>query len=179
MTNFIQLNQASRWFETEAGRVDAIKNINLDINQGEHLAIVNKSGSGKSTLLTMLTGIDHPSQGYVTIQSTDAHSPGDDRPAKWRGRNVGIVFQFFQMIPPLTIRENLLLAMDFVGSIPKKDRSNPAGALLARVGIVAHADKLQASLSVGSNSAPRSRAPCSSENPLKLISPENRQAMYG
>lgn len=149
MTNFIQLNQVSKWFETEAGRFDAIKNINLEINQGEHLAIVGKSGSGKSTLLNMLTGIDHPSRGSVSINSTDVHSLDESSLAKWRGRNVGIVFQFFQLIPTLTVRENLLLAMDFVGSIPRHERIARSDALLAQVGIAAHADKLPASLSGG------------------------------
>ncbi|MBI5099545.1 MAG: ABC transporter ATP-binding protein [Nitrospirae bacterium] len=149
MPNFIQFNQVSRWFESASVRFDALKNIDLHIEQGEHVAIVGKSGSGKSTLLNMLTGIDHPSQGTVRINSTDVHTLNESRLAKWRGENVGIVFQFFQLIPTLSIRENLLLAMDFVGSIPANERNNRAEALLAQVGILQHADKLPAALSGG------------------------------
>lgn len=149
MTNFIQFKQVSKWFDTAAGRFEAIKNIDLDISRGEHVAIVGKSGSGKSTLLNMLTGIDHPSQGTVTINSTEVHTLDESRLAKWRGKNIGIVFQFFQLIPTLSIRENILLAMDFVGVIPKNESAKRAEALLAQVGISEHADKLPAALSGG------------------------------
>lgn len=149
MSNFIQLNQVSKWFESAAGRFDALKNIDLTIGQGEHVAIVGKSGSGKSTLLNMLTGIDHPSRGTVTINTTEVHTLDESRLAKWRGANIGIVFQFFQLIPTLNISENLLLAMDFVNAIPKQDRKQRAETLLAQVDISQHADKLPAALSGG------------------------------
>lgn len=149
MPNFIQFNQVSRWFESASGRFDALKNINLHIEQGNHVAVVGKSGSGKSTLLNMLTGIDHPSQGTVKINSTDVHTLDESALAEWRGKNVGIVFQFFQLIPTLTIKENILLAMDFVNAVPGRERAKRAGALLAQVGIWQHADKLPAALSGG------------------------------
>ncbi len=149
MSNFIQFNQVSRWFESASVRFDALKSIDLFIEQGEHVAIVGKSGSGKSTLLNMLTGIDHPSQGTVKINSTDVHTLNESRLAEWRGKNVGIVFQFFQLIPTLTIAENILLAMDFVNVIPGRERTKRAEALLAQVGISQHADKLPAALSGG------------------------------
>ena len=145
----IELRGVSKQFPSPGGSVPVLKNISFRVNQGEFLAIVGKSGSGKSTLLNMITGIDHPSQGSVTINSTEVHTLNESRLAKWRGENVGFVFQFFQLIPTLSIRENLLLAMDLVGSIPKKDRSNRAEALLAQVGISQHADKLPAALSGG------------------------------
>lgn len=148
-TNYIRFKQVSKWFESAAGRFDALKNIDLTIGQGERVAIVGKSGSGKSTLLNMITGIDHPSRGSVAINSTDVHRLDESRLATWRGENIGIVFQFFQLIPTLTIRENLLLAMDFVGSIPKNDRGSRAEALLARVGIASHGEKLPSALSGG------------------------------
>jgi len=147
--NYIKFQQVSRWFESSTGRFDALKNIDLHIGQGEHLAIVGKSGSGKSTLLNMLTGIDHPSQGTVMINSTDVHTLNESSLARWRGKNVGIVFQFFQLIPTLTIAENILLAMDFVNVIPVKERTRRAGALLSQTGIAQHADKLPAALSGG------------------------------
>ena len=149
MSDFIQFKQVSKSFESAAGRVDALKSIDLSIVQGEYLAIVGKSGSGKSTLLNMLTGIDHPSQGNVAINKTDVHTLNESRLAKWRGENIGIVFQFFQLIPTLTILENVLLAMDFVNVIPKKEREKRAESLLAQVDISQHADKLPSALSGG------------------------------
>ena len=149
MSNLIQFNKVSRWFETASVRFEALKNIDLRIEQGSHVAIVGKSGSGKSTLLNMLTGIDHPSQGTVKINSTDVHTLNESSLAAWRGKNIGIVFQFFQLIPTLTIAENILLAMDFVKVIPNRERAGRAKALLAQVGIAQHADKLPADLSGG------------------------------
>jgi putative ABC transport system ATP-binding protein len=149
MSNLIQFNKVSRWFETASVRFEALKNIDLRIEQGSHVAIVGKSGSGKSTLLNMLTGIDHPSQGTVRINSTDVHTLNESSLAAWRGKNIGIVFQFFQLIPTLTIAENILLAMDFVNVIPGRERAGRARELLAQVGIAQHADKLPADLSGG------------------------------
>jgi putative ABC transport system ATP-binding protein len=148
-TNYIRFDQVSKWFESAAGRFDALKNIDLMIGQGERVAIVGKSGSGKSTFLNMLTGIDHPSQGTVAINSTEVHTLNESRLATWRGANIGIVFQFFQLIPTLSIRENLLLAMDFVNVIPRKERARRAETLLAQVAVSQHADKLPAALSGG------------------------------
>ena len=148
-TNYIRFKQVSKWFESAAGRFDALKNIDLTIGQGERVAIVGKSGSGKSTLLNMLTGIDHPSRGTVAINSTEVHTLNESRLATWRGANIGIVFQFFQLIPTLSIWENLLLAMDFVNVIPRKERTRRAESLLAQVGISEHAGKLPAALSGG------------------------------
>ena len=149
MPDFIQFKQVSKWFESAAGRFDAIRNIDLTIGKGEYVAIVGKSGSGKSTLLNMLTGIDHPSQGTVSINSSEIHTLDESRLAAWRGANIGIVFQFFQLIPTLSISENLLLAMDFVNVIPKQERKQRAAALLAQVDISQHAAKLPAALSGG------------------------------
>jgi len=149
MSNLIQFDNVSRWFESTSVRFDALKNIDLHIEQEKHVAIVGKSGSGKSTLLNMLTGIDHPSTGTVKINSTDVHTLNESSLAEWRGRNIGIVFQFFQLIPTLTVEENILLAMDFVNVIPNRERTERAKALLAQVGIAQHADKLPADLSGG------------------------------
>ena len=149
MPDFIQFKQVSKWFESAAGRFEALRNIDLTIGKGEYVAIVGKSGSGKSTLLNMLTGIDHPSQGTVSINSSEIHTFDESRLAAWRGANIGIVFQFFQLIPTLSISENLLLAMDFVNVIPKQERKQRAAALLAQVDISQHAAKLPAALSGG------------------------------
>jgi putative ABC transport system ATP-binding protein len=149
MSDFIQFKQISKSFESAAGRFDALKSIDLNIGQGEYLAVVGKSGSGKSTLLNMLTGIDHPSQGTVSINSTEVHALNESRLAKWRGENIGIVFQFFQLIPTLTILENLQLAMDFVDIIPKRDRKKRAESLLGQVDISEQANKFPSALSGG------------------------------
>lgn len=149
MSDFIQLKHVSKSFASAAGRFEALRNIDLTIGRGEYVAIIGKSGSGKSTLLNMLTGIDHPSEGTVTINASAIHTLDESRLAAWRGANVGIVFQFFQLIPTLSILENLLLAMDFVKVIPKPERKPRAVALLAQVGIAQHADKLLAALSGG------------------------------
>lgn len=148
-SDFIQFKQVSKSFESAAGRFDALKSIDLNIGQGEYLAVVGKSGSGKSTLLNMLTGIDHPSQGTVSINSTEIHALNESRLAKWRGENIGIVFQFFQLIPTLTILENLQLAMDFVDIIPKRDRKTRAESLLGQVDISEQANKFPSALSGG------------------------------
>lgn len=145
----IELRGVGKEFPAAGGRVAVLKDINLRVERGEFIAIVGKSGSGKSTLLNMITGIDHPSSGSVAINGVDVHGMDESSLATWRGKNIGIVFQFFQLIPTLTIRENLILAMDFVGRIPKHDRNGRTDALLAQVGIGPHADKLPAALSGG------------------------------
>lgn len=149
MSKFIQLKQVSKWFESTAGRFNALKNIDFDINRGEYVVITEKSGSGKSTLLNMLTGIDHPSEGAVIINDTEVQTLNESALATWRGKNIGIVFQFFQLIPTLTIYENVLLAMEFVNIIPKKEREQRAEMLLNQVGIGQHKNKLPAALSGG------------------------------
>lgn len=147
--DFLLLKNVSKSFETTAGRFYALKNIDLTIRQGEYIAIVGKSGSGKSTLLNMITGIDHPSQGKVVINHTEVHTLDESLLAKWRGANIGIVFQFFQLIPTLSILENLLLAMDIVDIIPKGERKARTESLLEEVGILQHKNKMPAALSGG------------------------------
>jgi putative ABC transport system ATP-binding protein len=171
MSSDIQFNQVSRWFDSGAVRFDALKNIDLRIEQGRHVAIVGKSGSGKSTLLNMLTGIDHPSEGTVRINSTDVHTLNESSLAAWRGKNIGIVFQFFQLIPTLTIAENILLAMDFVNVIPGRERAKRALALLAQVGIAQHAGKLPSELSGGEQQR-AAIARALANNPLILVADE-------
>ena len=146
---FINLSGVSKWYDTPAGRFTALKEIDLSAEAGEYLAVVGKSGSGKSTLLNMLTGIDHPSEGKVIIDNTTVHSMNESTLARWRGKNIGIVFQFFQLIPTLTVIENLLIAMDFVESIPRTLRRDRAMDLLSKTGIAAHAHKLPSALSGG------------------------------
>lgn len=149
VTGIIKLQNVTKTFPGGGQGFTALGGIDLELSAGEHVAIVGKSGSGKSTLLNMLTGIDHPSGGSVTINGIDVHRLDEGRLARWRGKNVGIVFQFFQLIPTLTILENLLLAMDFVNVIPRRQRRARARRLLEEVGIPQHGDKLPSALSGG------------------------------
>ena len=145
----ITLAGVRRVFPGADGGFSALRGIDLELDAGDYVAIVGKSGSGKSTLLNMLTGIDHPSAGTVHIAGAAVHELDESRAAVWRGRTIGIVFQFFQLLPTLTVLENIVLAMDFVGVIAKPERRARAQQLLAQVGIAAQANKLPTSLSGG------------------------------
>jgi putative ABC transport system ATP-binding protein len=109
----IQLNNVVKAYKTEAGDFIALKNINLSIGAGEFVGVIGKSGSGKSTLINMITGIDRPTRGEVHVADTPIHTLNETRMAQWRGHNLGIVFQFFQLLPILTVLENVMLPMDF------------------------------------------------------------------
>lgn len=129
--------------------VVALCGIDLSIEPGEFVAVVGRSGSGKSTLLNLLAGIDRPSAGKIHIAGTAVHDLRESRLAAWRGRTIGLVFQFFQLLPTLTVAENVMLPMDFCDTFPARTRRQRALALLDRVGIAEQADKLPASLSGG------------------------------
>jgi putative ABC transport system ATP-binding protein len=148
-TPIIQLRQVTKTFQTGAKVFTALDGISLDICQGEFTAIVGRSGSGKSTLINMITGIDEPTSGEVMVASTSIHELNQEQLAIWRGKNVGVVFQFFQLLPTLTIAENLMLPMDFCNTYPVRQRRERALHLLEKVGIVDQADKLPADLSGG------------------------------
>jgi putative ABC transport system ATP-binding protein len=145
----IKLHDVSKSYDTPAGSFTALRKLDLEIQPGELVAVVGKSGSGKSTLLNMLGGIDTPSTGTVTIANTQLRVLGENRLAAWRGRNIGFVFQFFQLLPALTAAENVMLPMDFCRSVAPRERRKRAIALLERFGVGAHADKLPAALSGG------------------------------
>lgn len=145
----ISLNHISKTYETPAGKFAALKSINLNIEAGQFVGIVGKSGSGKSTLLNMVAGIDRPSSGSVAVAGTEIHGLSENKLAFWRGRNVGFVFQFFQLLPTLTAAENVMLPMDFAKTLPFRERRKRAIALLERVAVGAQADKLPATLSGG------------------------------
>ena len=145
----ISLHQVSKKYESPAGIFSALRDVDLQIGAGEFVGVVGKSGSGKSTLLNMIAGIDRPSSGFVTVAGTPIHEFTENKLAAWRGRNVGFVFQFFQLLPTLTAAENVMLPMDFGKSFPLRERRKRAQALLERVGVGPHADKLPATLSGG------------------------------
>lgn len=145
----IRLKDVHKTFITSAGRFEALKGINLRIEKGELVVVVGKSGSGKSTLLNMLTGIDRPTTGDIRIGPSDLQSLSENEMSHWRGKNVGIVFQFFQLLPTLTTVENVMLAMDFSRALPVDQRKKHSLELLEKVGITEQADKLPAYLSGG------------------------------
>lgn len=148
-TQLIHLDQVVKAYQTPAGQFTALKGVDLHINSGEFVAIVGKSGSGKTTLINMLTGIDRPSTGRVAIQGTAVHTLKEGAMAKWRGRTIGVIFQFFQLLPTLSNLENVMLPMDFCRMVRPKERRERALQLLDLVGIADHAHKLPAELSGG------------------------------
>ena len=164
----ISLNQVSKTYQTPAGNFAALKQIDLNVEPGEFVGIVGKSGSGKSTLLNMVAGIDRPSSGSVAVAGTEIHDLSENRLAIWRGRNVGFVFQFFQLLPTLTAAENVMLPMDFSGTVPFRDRRKRAVALLERVAVGAQADKLPATLSGGEQQRVAIARALANEPPLVL-----------
>lgn len=145
----IQLIDIAKIFNSEAGTFTALNGINLSIHPGEFVAIMGKSGSGKSTLINMLTGIDRPTRGEIFVAGTPVHTLNESEIAHWRGTTLGVVFQFFQLLPTLTLIENIRLPMDFCEVFPRPERNDRAMALLDLVGLSAQADKTPARLSGG------------------------------
>lgn len=167
----IQLENVSKVFHSPEKSYRALHHVNLSINEGEYVAIVGKSGSGKSTLLNMMTGIDRPTEGTVSLNHTIVNKLDESDLAKWRGQTIGIVFQFFQLIPTLTVLENILLAMEFVNVIAKKERKTRALRLLESVGIADQANKRPASLSGGQQQR-AAIARALANNPAMLVADE-------
>ncbi|MEI6180695.1 MAG: ATP-binding cassette domain-containing protein, partial [Chloroflexales bacterium] len=145
----IMLRAVSKLYPTPAGMFPALRDVTLTLSAGAFVAIVGKSGSGKSTLLNMIAGIDRPSRGEVVVAGTPVHALPESRLAAWRGRTIGVVFQFFQLLPTLTVAENVVLPMELCRTYPTAARRERALALLERVGIREQADKLPATLSGG------------------------------
>lgn len=145
----IELHQVSKAYQTPSGDFPALRDISLRVLKHEFVAIVGKSGSGKSTLINLITGIDRPSNGEVIVVGTSLHTLNENRLALFRGRTIGIVFQFFQLLPTLTILENIMLPMDLCHTYASRLRQERALALLERVGIAEQAHKLPTTLSGG------------------------------
>ena len=145
----ITLRNVGKSYPTADGPFHALTGVSLDVARGEFLAVIGASGSGKSTLLGLLSGIDRPTSGTVMVGDTAVHALAERDMAAWRGRTVGIVFQFFQLLPTLTAVENVMLPMDFCHRWPPAERRSRAEALLARLGVMDQADKLPSRLSGG------------------------------
>jgi putative ABC transport system ATP-binding protein len=145
----IEVHAVAKTYPTAGGDFPALKGVDLTVHAGELVAVVGRSGSGKTTLLNLLAGIDLPSSGQIRVAGTAVHDLSQSRLAAWRGRTIGLVFQFFQLLPTLTVAENVMLPMDFCGTVPARRRRSVALELLDRVGVADHADKVPAALSGG------------------------------
>ena len=148
-TPLIRLENVTRTFPGAAGAFTALSDVSLTIDQGEFAVVVGQSGSGKSTLLGLLSGIDRPTRGEVFVADTAVHSLSERAMSSWRGKAVGIVFQFSQLLPTLTAVENVMLPMDFCGTWVPRERRERALALLERLGVADQADKFPTKLSGG------------------------------
>jgi len=144
----IEMQALCKSYDTPAGAFVALSDIELMLDRGDFVAIVGKSGSGKSTLINLMTGIDRPTGGTILVAGDTVTGKSETQLAAWRGRNVGIVFQFFQLLPTLTIAENVMLPMDLCATHPGRRRER-AVELLSRVGIAEQADKFPSALSGG------------------------------
>jgi ABC-type lipoprotein export system ATPase subunit len=148
-TPMIDLRDVNKYYKTAVGDFHALKGVDLQINAGEFVSIIGKSGSGKTTLLNMITGIDIPSDGEVWVNGTAVHKLSENKMARWRGKSLGVVFQFFQLLPMISVVENIMLPMDFCRTYPMSERYDRAMQLLELVELADHGHKLPAALSGG------------------------------
>src|SRR5512134_2108564 len=147
--SIIDLRDVHKYYKTAIGDFHALNSIDLQINAGEFVGVIGKSGSGKSTLLNMITSIDGPTSGEVYVNGTAVHELNENRMARWRGKNLGIVFQFFQLLPTISVVENIMLPMDFCRTYPMREREKRALELLEMVELAEHAYKLPTAISGG------------------------------
>ena len=147
--NLITISNVVKKYMTDSGEFTALKGVNLEVEAGEFVAVIGKSGSGKSTLSNMITGIDRPTTGHVIVDGTVVNQLSEGEMARWRGRNIGVIFQFFQLLPMLTVAQNIMLPMDFCKTYPKRERLGRAKYLLDLVGLADSAEKFPTALSGG------------------------------
>ena len=148
-THLIECQRLVKTYQTAAGPFPALKDIDLQVDHGEFVAVIGKSGSGKSTLINMITGIDRPTSGKVLVGDTSIGGLSEGKLAEWRGRTIGVIFQFFQLLPTLTVIENVMLPMDFCHMYTMRERRERAMHLLDQVGVAPHAYKLPSAVSGG------------------------------
>ncbi|MBN2303255.1 MAG: ABC transporter ATP-binding protein [Anaerolineae bacterium] len=144
----ISLQSVEKIYKTKAGPLRVLKGVDLEIKEGEFVAIVGPSGSGKSTLINMITGIDRPTSGEVFVAGQRLTKLSENQVAKWRGRNVGVVFQFFQLLPTLTVIENVMMPMHYTGTF-QGQRKERAMELLEMVDLPDVAHKYPSQISGG------------------------------
>ncbi len=149
----IQLRNVQKTYETAAGSFPALNNVSLDIYPGEYFGVIGKSGAGKSTLLNMVSGVDDLTSGEVVIrgkgESVSIHTLNENQLALWRGINMGVIYQSFQLLPMLTLLENIMLPLDLCGTYRKSESKERARELLHLVELDEHANKLPAFISGG------------------------------
>jgi putative ABC transport system ATP-binding protein len=145
----VQVKNVVKSFPVGDRDVTILKGVSLGVNQGEFVSIVGPSGNGKSTLLNMITGIDRPSDGEIIVTGQPVHRMSENKLAAWRGENVGVIFQFFQMLPALSLLQNIIMPMDFAKKYTPKERRERALSLLELVGLADQADKLPSMVSGG------------------------------
>ncbi|MFL7839808.1 MAG: ABC transporter ATP-binding protein [Candidatus Promineifilaceae bacterium] len=145
----IELRDIVKSFPVGDDEITVLHGISLNIQQGEFVSIVGPSGNGKSTLLNMVTGIDRPSSGEVIVSGSPIHKMSENQLAKWRGQEVGIIFQFFQMLPSLSLLQNVVLPMEFANKFNRSERRERAMNLLELVGLADQANKLPSMVSGG------------------------------
>jgi ABC-type lipoprotein export system ATPase subunit len=148
-THLIELRNVVKTYQSAAGTFTALKGVDLRVDRGEFVAVIGKSGSGKSTLINMITGIDRPSSGEVYVGDTAVHKLNEGQMAVWRGKDLGIIFQFFQLLPTLSVIENVMLPMDFCNMYTPRERRERAMYLLGQVDMVENAHKLPSAISGG------------------------------
>lgn len=148
-STLIDVRDVVKVYETGAGKFIALKGVNMQVDTHEFVAVIGKSGSGKSTLVNMISGIDRPSAGEVFVDDTPIHKLNEGQLAVWRGKSLGVIFQFFQLLPSLTVVENVMLPMDFCNMYAPRERFDRAMSLLEHVGIAEHAHKLPSATSGG------------------------------
>jgi putative ABC transport system ATP-binding protein len=143
------LRQVVKEYGSLAGDVVALKGIDLQVNTGEFAVITGKSGAGKTTLVNMITGLDKSTSGEIWVAGTQVHKLGAEKAARWRGQTVGVVFQSFELLPTLTVLQNVMLPMDFAHKGSIRQQRERAMHLLEQVGIAEHAHKLPSAVSGG------------------------------
>lgn len=146
---FLQVRNVVKVYLTAAGEFPALKGITLDVSRGEFLGVIGKSGAGKSTLLNMITGVDELTGGEIIIDGVSLHKLSENQLATWRGRNIGTIYQSFQLLPMLTLVDNIVLPMDFSGGYRGRGSRQRALELLQLVELEEHARKLPAYISGG------------------------------
>ncbi len=145
----IELHQVVKEYRGKANTVTALKGIDLQVGAGEFVVVLGKSGAGKTTLVNLISGIDRPTSGEIRVAGAAVHALNEDGRAAWRGRSVGVVFQFFQLLPTLTVIQNVMLPMDFAHRYSLREQKERAMRLLNQVGIAEHARKLPSAMSGG------------------------------
>jgi putative ABC transport system ATP-binding protein len=145
----VEVKDVVKSFPMGDGEITILKGISFDVKEGEFVSIVGPSGNGKSTLLNMITGIDRPSAGEVVVTGRQVHKMSENRLATWRGEHVGIIFQFFQMLPALSLLQNVMLPMDFAKKYSPRERKERAMHLLESVDLGDQAGKLPGMVSGG------------------------------